>query len=69
MNGLKILTKADIWLIVFLVFFSVAGIGIGAKRLADPQTADLTAQISVGGEDRRNCAVERGIPKRNTPGQ
>lgn len=63
MNGLKILTKADIWLIVFLVFFSVAGIGIGAKRLADPQTGDLTAQISVGGKIVETVPLKEGYRK------
>ena len=59
-NGLKILTKADICLIGLLVVIAVGGIGLGMNRLASSGTGALTAQISVGGTIKQTVPLREG---------
>jgi len=59
-NGLKILTKADIWLIGLLLLLAVGGIGLGLNRLASAGSGTLAAQISVGGKVVQTVPLREG---------
>lgn len=60
MNGLKILTKADVCLISLLMLFAVGGIGLGLNRLVSSGSGAVTAQISVGGINKHTVPLRAG---------
>jgi len=57
---LKILTKADVWLIIFLLLFAFVGIGLGLSRLVTSGSGTLSAQISVGGKIMQTVPLREG---------
>jgi hypothetical protein len=57
---MKVMTKADYWLIGLLLLFSVGGLGLGASMLVFPGEQTLTAQISVAGKVVQSVALRPG---------
>jgi hypothetical protein len=57
---MRLLTKADYWLIGLLLLLAVGGIGLGMSRLVFPGEQTLQAEISVDGKLVQSIPLRQG---------